>query len=113
MNKINDLSYGILLVLVIFVIVVFFHSVPDEHSVLDSLDDDKYHIINRSELKYYLSQSIHENCVKRHTLTKKIKTGLVRGLLMGVILNDLEGGMVLALLMGILNPVMHSLEVAM
>lgn len=109
MKKIKDLSYGVITILIITIIMMFFYD-TGEQTFLKELDLNKDGIVSRGELSKYLNRISNDNTVKKQTMIKKIKTGFIRGFLMGVILQDLEGGMVLALILGIINPMLHNIE---
>jgi hypothetical protein len=110
MYKFSDLSFGafLLLFIVLLIQIYYFYDFDDEIDNLTDLDFDGNGKVSRQELKYYLK------LVEDRTKKKKIKwreakenifAGVIRGFLMGFILNSVEGGLTLALILGVINPV--------
>lgn len=107
MYKFSDISKGALICLVILLIMEMIWMV-DSSNVLDSLDENKDGVVSRAELKKYLEKMSAENRrkkIKKHEFWQNIISGIIRGILMGFVLQDLEGGMVLSILYAVMNPI--------
>lgn len=116
MNKFKDLSIGSIVVLFIFVIIEIYYFTDDvdyRELALKDLDLNGDGKVSRSELKYYLTEVEKKKKNKQiftSDLKKSIAGGVVRGFLMGLILNSFEGGLVLGLILGVLNPILAGAE---
>lgn len=117
MNKFKDIANKTSLVLLLVTIYVIYYwykiSQDTDDNLLDNLDIDGDGKISRSELKYYLN-SIENRKKQRkieiNDLKKNITSGFIRGLLMGMILQDFEGGVVLGLILMVINPIVNTTE---
>lgn len=110
MDKFSDISKSTIIILFIIVLIMFYHY-TDSTDVISELDSNGDGNVSRAELKYYLNNVVGSKCVKKDELMRKTKLGLIKGFLMGFILSDFEGGIVLGLVSGVLNPLLHSMEV--
>jgi len=115
MNKFSDLSYGTVIILIIAVIIIthYCYIRQTDSSPIHNLDLDGDGKVSRSELKHYLLLLEKERSKKRihyFDIIKSMGSGFVRGLLMGLILQDFEGGLTLGLVLGLINPVLTGLE---
>lgn len=82
----------------------------DDIKKIDMNDDG---VISRKELKFYLSRMEDEKLDKNMTLKdfgRSITGGVIRGFLMGLLLFDWEGGLTLALILGMINPLILASE---
>jgi hypothetical protein len=81
--------------------------------VLAEMDLDQDGVVTKRELKYYLEHSQDSPVVKQSKILKGIGSGVLRGALTGIIFQDVEGGLVLALMLAVINPIMGVLELEM
>ncbi len=114
MNKFNELSRtGVMIVVVLFVIIISFWYENQTQNPVQILDLDGDGKISKTELKYYLLQ-LEENkkkkAITRSDIFQNVFSGLVRGVLMGLILDDMEGGFTLAIMLGLINPILTVVE---
>ncbi len=114
MNKFSELSRtGIIIVLILFIVIVSIWYENQTQNPVQVLDLDGDGKISKSELKYYLTK-LEENKKKKYItrsdIFQNIFSGLVRGILMGLILDDMEGGFTLALMLGLINPILTVVE---
>lgn len=117
MFKITEISLrGIMIVVTMLAIMLYIYCESQENIIdrhLSSLDINKDGKVSRWELKQYLAMLKSEN-EKRTTnwynIKKQIISGLFRGFLMGIVLSDLEGGIALGLVLGSINPILHTAE---
>lgn len=116
MNTFGDLSVGAIVVLFILVLIELYYFTDDtdyNELTLKNLDINGDGKVSRRELKYYLLEVEKKKKNKQiftKDLKKSIASGVVRGFLMGLILNSFEGGLVLGLMLGILNPIIAGAE---
>jgi hypothetical protein len=115
MNKFGDLSIGAVIALFMLVILeVYYIDNTDYYELtLNNLDKDGDGKVSRSELKYYLTEVEKRKkmrVLKAGDIKLSVIGGLARGFLMGLILDSAEGGIVLGLILGIVNPVMMGVE---
>jgi hypothetical protein len=115
MFKFNELSTGWIVVLCIVLIVLyyFYSEDSDNRVTFNELDINKDGIVSRGELKIYL-EKIHakekKEKIETQALISNIFGGVIRGFIMGLLLADLEGGFALALVLGIVNPIVANIE---
>jgi F0F1-type ATP synthase assembly protein I len=115
MNKFTDLSQAAIIILVIVIIIELWFFVDDteERRAYENIDANKDGVISRAELKMYLDNitKIRESKkIRTKDIYKNFVSGALRGLVMGFLLSDWEGGVVLGLMMGLLNPVIMTAE---
>jgi hypothetical protein len=116
MNKFGDLSIGALIVLFILVILeVYYYIDNTDYSelTLKSLDKNGDGKVSRSELRFYLTEVEKKKrmrVLKTSDIKRSIVGGVARGFLMGLILDSAEGGIVLGLILGIVNPILMGAE---
>lgn len=114
MNKFKDVSYVALILLTIALLIEFYfmHERDEHDDTLKNLDYNQDGKVSRSELKRYLmwlEAKKRKNSMSTMEFKTSIVSGLSRGLLMGLILFDMEGGVVLGIILGLLNPVITGL----
>lgn len=110
MNKISDLSIGTI-ILFIFIFMFLFSSFSSDTDPLDELDADRDGIVTRHELKNYLiKQKNNETSISAAKIKKQVVGGALRGFFMGLIFMDIEGGITLSIVLGILNPLVSLFE---
>jgi hypothetical protein len=113
MNKLHNVSYTVLILLVIGLLLLnqYFKVISPKKNIIDdihTIDINGDGIVSRKELKYYLSRIEEEKNTNYLTSSDFIKSGvggLIRGFLMGCILFDIEGGVTLGIMLGVLNPI--------
>lgn len=115
MNQLKDLSLGAMVVLVlVFVIQIHFMYDDTMHNSLNQLDANGDGVITRAELKQFLEQSRRpphgRKKIRSSEIVRAMTMGVFRGLLMGLVLKDLTGGITLAIVAGLMNPVMVATE---
>ena len=80
----------------------------DDEDPFDELDENKDGVVSRAELKKYLEKMAaagNKKKIKKREFWQNIVSGIIRGLLMGFVLQDIEGGMVLSILYAVMNPI--------
>ena len=114
MNKFSELSIPSLVLLTIVMIVIYYnHISEDEIDRISSIDFNNDGMVTKKEMKYYLNllqQRDKKNKLKRTELIKSSFSGIIRGFIMGFILCDFEGGIVLGLILAVVNPMMTGTE---
>lgn len=116
MFKLGSISVGgIILIIIVLAIQGYYYCQNDNALTqnIKSLDFNKDGTVSRWELKHYLEMLESEKKKKSTTWTnikKQIIGGMFRGFLMGIILSDLEGGIALGIVLGSINPVLHTAE---
>lgn len=115
MFKFNELSTGWMVVLCIILIVLYYFYSEDsnEYFTFKELDVNKDGVVSRGELKQYLEKIYvkeKKEKIETQTLVRNIFSGVIRGFIMGLLLADLEGGFALALVLGIVNPIVANVE---
>ena len=115
MFKLQHISVkGILIVISILVILIYFYNTASGTHVdkrLRMLDQNGDGYVSRQELKNYLTMIRNEGKTRKvdiNNIKKQIISGLSRGFLMGLILSDFEGGIALGLVLGAINPLLHT-----
>ena len=115
MKKLKDLSYIAIIVLIIVLLIQLYivYKDEDDSNILSFLDYNSDGVVTRSELKKYM-ELLEERKRKKKNNINNLKTtifsGVARGLLTGLLLFDIEGGLVLGIISGILNPLIVNLE---
>ena len=113
MNKFKDISYAAVVILVIVLLLQIYIYSKDNDDPLKFLDYNRDGKVTKGELKMYLKHIEEEKKRKKMELSdfkKSTCSGLIRGMLMGLILFDIEGGIVLGITLGVLNPLISSIE---
>lgn len=115
MNKLKDLSLAAIIVLVIaFMAMMYFMYDDTQRDALYQLDQNGDGVVSRAELKHYLQlarqPTYQKQKIRSAEITRSMLMGAFRGLLMGLVLKDLEGGFALAFVSGLMNPVMVGAE---
>jgi hypothetical protein len=117
MNKFKDVS--LIIVGVLFVLLIIEYQTlqtryqNQEKKIFDELDYNQDGIVSKAELKFYLMRlqnSQKDKKIELHDIKKLIFTGALRGFFMGLILQDFEGGLTLAFIFGLLNPLISTTE---
>ena len=111
MNKFKDISSTVMIILTLAVIIQVYIYYDKDYKVdkLASLDINQDGVVSRKELKYYLkllNDKKHKKLIKFNDVLTSSLNGAARGLLMGLILQDFQGGLVLGLMLGVLNPLL-------
>lgn len=110
MNKLQDVSVGILAFLTIVVAIEFWIATDtDESTTIDQIRmKDGHVLVTHEDLKQYIERLEKIKASGQITGTevyRSIFNGVVRGFLMGLVLSNLEGGVVMAMMLGLINPV--------
>jgi hypothetical protein len=110
MNKLEDLSFGILVFLLIIVAIEFWivsdQDLPQTVQRVELIHDSV--VVTHKDLRQYISTLERDKAtrtINESEVYKSIFNGVVRGFLMGLVLSDLEGGIVMAMMLGLINPV--------
>jgi hypothetical protein len=114
MHKFRDISKIALGMMVVVLLMQFYvlwvlHR-KNQNQLVAEMDLDRDGVVTRRELKYYLENSRDSPEVKKSKIVQGIGSGVLRGALTGVIFQDIEGGLVLALMLAVINPIMGVLE---
>lgn len=113
MNKFKDISVGSLVFLSIILLLQlhYFYKkrsrVKTIEDIMRELDYNQDGKITRKELKYYLEKIEQErknNIMSINDFLQTVFGGVIRGFAMGLLLNSMEGGIVLGIMLGIINP---------
>lgn len=112
MNKFTDISLAVFIVFVI-VLLAIFYLLTDEENILEKADLNSDGYVTADELKQYINSI--ERLKKDKKLTKIevfkcVISGFIRGFLMGLIIQDLEGGLALGFTLATVNPIMMGIE---
>lgn len=110
MNRLQDLSVGILIFLTVVVALEFWIATDaDEENHIDQVEvhDDQIYVTHEDLRTYIrkLESNKAEDRVTGRDVYKSVFNGVVRGFLMGLVLSNLEGGIVMSLMLGLINPV--------
>ena len=117
MNTLSDISIGPFMILVFILLFELYYLIEkkDETDIKNfiELDANRDGIVTRKELKRYLT--ILKDQQKKDTfhhdeLVKIVFTGIIRGCLTGIILNNFEGGIALGIMSGILDPIVAGMK---
>ncbi len=111
MAHVKDLYTGAFIVLMSIVIFIFiYHYNKEESAIVDENQDGK---ISPNELAAHIKKEL-ERKAKQPTqfsgLLKSSMSGMLRGFLMGMLLSGPEGALVTAVVLGMINPIMTSIE---
>ena len=116
MYKLKAISIGgIILIVLVFAIQAYHYCGNDDSLArnLQTLDFNQDGKVSRLELKHYLNLlTIDKNkeIADWNAIKKQILGGIFRGFLIGIVLNDMEGGIALGLVLGAINPVLYTAE---
>lgn len=110
MNKLEDLSVGILVFLTVIVALEFWivadQDLPQTVQNVQFKHDSV--VVTHKDLKQYIRSMEQEKASRTITdvdVYKSVFNGVTRGFLMGLVLSNFEGGVVMALMLGLINPV--------
>ena len=112
MDKLEKLYTGATIAFVILIIFIFIHyyNVSEKNDILDLNDDG---IIDSNELAYHIKKEIDKQSKEAPSfkgIIKSFLTGIVRGIFMGLLLYGPEGALTSALVLGMINPIITSIE---
>ena len=111
MATLKDLYTGTFLVLFLLAIYIFVHYYQKEEDEIADLNNDG--VLSPSEISYHIKKDLSNKSSQPPrfwAIVKSCLTGLLRGFLMGLLLSGVEGGVVTALSLGIINPIMTSID---
>lgn len=110
MNKLEDLSFGILVFLLIIVAIEFWivsdQDLPQTVQRVELVHDSV--VVTHKDLRQYITDIEREKAhrvINEQEIYKSIFNGVTRGFLMGLVLSNFEGGIVMAMMLGLINPV--------
>jgi F0F1-type ATP synthase assembly protein I len=115
MNKLRDLSKSgtIIIVCLMILLLYYWYDNMDEIDQIRKIDADKNGVVTKAELRDYLiwiEKTRRKKRIRLVDIAHSMYSGFIRGLLMGLILRDFEGGITLGLILGIINPVISGAE---
>jgi len=111
MHKFGDVSIGAMVALVLLLGLEIQYYIDNNnytHVAINQIDKNGDGIITRKELKQHLlniEKKRKFNNISSTDIAKSIISGVIRGFIMGLILNSFEGGVVLGLILGTVNPI--------
>lgn len=111
MASIKDLYTGTFVVLFLLAIYILIYYYKKEEELIADINGDGS--IGLSELSHHIKKELEHKSnqpPRFWMIVKSCMTGLLRGFLMGVMLNGLEGAVVTSLSLGIINPIMTSID---
>lgn len=112
MDKLDKLYTGVFVVFLILVSFVLLHyyRLDEENDIIDLNGNGT---IEQNEIEAHVKK-ILDNRSKQPPqfkgVIKSMLTGLTRGALMGLLLNGIEGSITSAIVLGIINPIITSIE---
>lgn len=111
MATLKDLYTGTFVVLFLLMIFIFiYYYKKEEDSIVDINGDGQ---LGTSEIAHHIKKELDNNSRKPPKfwgIVKSCLTGLLRGFLMGLLLNGIEGATVTAISLGVINPIMVSID---
>lgn len=116
MKKFSDVSFGVIIIFIIGLLLEIYFVYEDESALyaddLSAADTDGDGLIQRSELKQLLAKHQNELAGKftMDKLVKNIKSGFIRGVILGTLLNGLEGALCYGFVLSIVNPLVTAFE---
>lgn len=111
MDKLSKLNNAIFIIFMLSLLYIFYYYYHKKEPTEIDLDGDG--VITASEIKTFIKKEMERNQIKPpkfKTLIKSSLSGAIRGALMGLLLNGLEGALTSALVLGMINPIITSLE---
>jgi len=110
MSALKDLYTGTFIVMFLLVIYIFIHYYKKEEEEIVDLNHDGQ--IGTSEIVHHIKKELDKSNhpPKFWMIVKSCLTGLLRGFLMGMLLNGVEGAVVTGISLGIINPIMLSID---
>jgi hypothetical protein len=110
MASLKDLYTGTFIIMFLLVIYVFVHYYKKEEDEIEDLDHDGK--IGTSEIIHHIKKELDKSSQqpKFWMIVKSCLTGLLRGFLMGMLLNGVEAAVVTSISLGIINPIMLSID---
>lgn len=113
MNKLKDTSLFVIVVIFLIVITVgnTYDKAKTPNEIFGEIDKNRNGVLSRGEFKYYMEKlEKNKSLPKASSMSLTIVKGLVQGVVMGAILNDFEGGVILSLILSAVNPLMYIVE---
>lgn len=110
MSALKDLYTGTFVVMFLVVIFIFVHYFKKEEEYIEDLNHDGK--IETSEIIQHIKKELDKSGQppKFWMIVKSCLTGLLRGFLMGMLLSGMEGAVVTGISLGIINPIMLSID---
>ena len=101
--------------MIVFIIMVIIGNATadntDTRDVFSKIDSNSDGALSRKEFKKHMMDlEKSKSGIKSRDLSVTIAKGIIRGALMGIILGDFEGGVILALTLSAVNPFIHAVE---
>lgn len=112
MDKLSKLYTGVFVVFLVLIsfILLHYYRLDEENDITDLNNDGK---IDQNEIDVHIKK-ILDNRSKQPPqfkgIIKSMLTGVTRGALMGLLLNGIEGSITSAIVLGIINPIITSIE---
>lgn len=116
MKKFSDVSFGVIIIFIIGLLLEVYIVYENESALysddLSTTDTNGDGLIQRSELKQLLIKHQNELAGKftMDKLIKNMKSGFIRGVILGTILNGLEGALCYGFVLSIVNPLVTAFE---
>ncbi len=111
MDKLEKLQSAVGLVFMIVVIYIFYYHY--NRDISNDIDANHDGVITKPELDYYIKKELDrraKNPPQFKGILKSAMSGALRGALMGLLLNGIEGAIASALVLGMINPIIASVE---
>ncbi len=109
MDKLEKLYTGVFLVFLLLMIYVFYHYY--KRDCIADLNNDG--VVDQNELAHHIKKEIDErskNPPGFRGIVKSSLSGAFRGALMGLLLNGVEGAITSAVVLGMINPIVTSVD---
>lgn len=111
MDKLEKLYSGVFVVFLLLAIYIFFHYYNLQNEKIADLNSDG--IIDNDELAYHIRKELDRKSKSPpslYGLVKSAASGAMRGALMGLLLNGVEGAATSAIVLGLINPIITGVE---
>lgn len=117
MYSLSSISIGVYVTFVIMLFITLTYTYRKEKQLaeFDEIDLNGDGIITRQELKHHLTKELEKRSnqpPKMEGLAKSATSGIIRGFLMGLLINGFEGAVLGAFVLGTINPIISSVEYA-
>ncbi len=114
MKSFNDVSLSVLIVLFIVLVceMLYMYKNRNSRDLISQIDCDGNGALSKSEFKYYVDNYIKKDnkMLNLTGLVKSASAGAIRGFLMGLLLNGVNGAITYATVLAVINPIITSIE---
>lgn len=115
MYSLDNISIGVYVVFVMILFILLTHTYHRESQLAEfnEIDLNGDGIITRQELKHHLAKELEKRNSqppKMEGLVKSATSGIIRGFLMGLLINGFEGAVLGAFVLGTINPIISGIE---